>query len=95
MAKSGTHLHGCPTCGLTFVCGCRDYRSDPRCIPCIGGHEKTAIHFGRMPIACCRHLSRQARKDEIATYRLAGSQPWWICAECKRTFTYQPTEESA
>lgn len=91
MASKATHLHGCPKCLDTFVCACREARTtNPTCIRCIGGHERTTIHFGRLPRQCCTAVTRLARKDEVATYSLAGTRTWWICAECKRAFIYQP-----
>jgi hypothetical protein len=48
--------------------------------------------MGRLPIACCYMDTRLARRDEIATYRLAGTRTWFICGCCKRAFIYQPKE---
>lgn len=91
MAKPGVHLHCC-SCGDTFTCACRQPTDNPRCIPCIGGTGDSLIAQGRRPRACCVAQIRPARKDEVVSYRLAGSKPWLICGECKRPFTYRPTE---
>jgi hypothetical protein len=93
VAKPGVHMHGCPSCLDTFICACKEAAtSDPKCSRCIGGHKRTAIHMGRLPIACCYIDTRLARRDEISTYRLAGTRTWFMCACCKRAFIYQPKE---
>lgn len=86
------HLHGCPTCHDTFVCACKDLTSDPRCIPCIGKTGDSMLAMGRRPGKCCPAHIRAPRKEEMTIYRLAGSQLWWICGECKRAFNFKPQE---
>jgi hypothetical protein len=82
VAKPGVHMHGCPSCLDTFICACKEAAtSDPKCSRCIGGHKRTAIHMGRLPIACC-----------YIDTRLAGTRTWFMCACCKRAFIYQPKE---
>lgn len=92
MAKPGVHMHGCPHCKGTFLCNCREAATtDPSCVPCVNDTGRS-LHVGRLPIRCCTQESRPARKDEVILYRLAGTKPWFMCAECKRAFIYQPTE---
>lgn len=86
-------MHGCPHCKGTFVCACaQPATSDPSCVPCVNDTGRS-LHVGRLPGKCCPPNVRLARKDEQILYRLAGTKTWFICAECKRAFIYQPKEK--
>lgn len=90
MKKDGVHAHGCVGCKGRFEDACGDPKSWPKCANCNTGRQVRSplLIESRLPIACCRELSRPARKDELHTFRLYQECPWFICPKCARTFPF-------
>lgn len=88
-AKGGErHAHGCPRCHYRHEDACRDPYDDRLCIKCRGGKAWELIRKNTEPDDCCRQFSRLASKDEVESYRLAGSCLWFFCPKCARTHPY-------
>jgi hypothetical protein len=87
MAKPELHYHVCKQCKRRYPDACATPKDNKVCSTCRSG--RLSIHMqGIAPRPCCYEHLRVARKDELKTYRLAGTDPWWICAACCRQFGY-------
>lgn len=89
--KKDVHGHGCLMCKATFFDACYEPDVNHICSFCETGRGWERERDFRAPRECCRGEGcRLARKEEVASYGLAGDKPWWICTTCKRTFIYKP-----
>lgn len=80
------HAHGCLKCKARYEDACATPKVNEYCYQCRTGRQGwTDLIEARKPKACCRESSRPARKEELATYKLVGSAPWFICPVCART----------
>lgn len=87
MAKPELHYHACKFCRRRYPDACTTPKDNGKCPTCRMG--RLSVHMtGIEPRPCCYEHLRVARKDELKTYRLTGSNPWWICTECCRQFGY-------
>lgn len=88
--KKDLHAHGCTRCKAFFQDACNEPEKNWLCSFCETGTGWELLRQGRAPCDCCRAHSRLARKEEVATYGLAGDKPWWICTVCARCQVYKP-----
>jgi hypothetical protein len=93
-SKKTVHWHACRRCRLTcYEDNCDTPPINALCTSCRGGRAWQLLVEGRKPRPCCREQARLVRKDEKATYRLAGDTLWFICPTCARTHPYDPKRE--
>ena len=81
------HYHQCSRelCGRIISCACDHAELDLPCKECRIGRLRAMTDVNRDPQRCCVDNSRPVMKDEIKTYLLAGTKPWFICRTCART----------
>ena len=84
------HAHGCRRCHIRYEDACRTPTSDDLCTACRGGRAWQLLIDNAAVHSCCFLSARLVRKDEKATYRLAGTVLWFICTRCARTHPYDP-----
>lgn len=89
MPKPELHYHGCHNCRRRYPDACETPTKNGICPSCKTG--RLSIHMtGIEPRECCRASARVANKNDLKTYRLRGSSPWWLCMECARQFPFDP-----
>jgi hypothetical protein len=87
---TGRHRHGCTTCSATYEDACDDPWANGRCTPHRHPERLAPIWEQNLrPQECCA-ASIEATPADIATYRLGGDAPWWICPTCKRPHIFKP-----
>lgn len=96
MTKSSLHTHGCKGCHLSYEDACGNHRENDLCSTCKTG--KPGLYNGQpcgiyQPQACCFEQARPARKDELTTYKLSPSCPWFLCNACKRQYPFSRPKE--
>lgn len=87
MAKAEMHYHACTHCRRRYPDACTKTKANDVCNTCVTG-RLSIYAYGIEPRPCCYENLRVARKDELKTYKLAGTGPWWICTVCCRQFGY-------
>lgn len=88
--KKDIHAHGCTRCKHYFEDACYEPEKNHVCSFCESGTGWMLLRKTHDPAECCKQHSRLARKEEVASYGLAGDKPWWICSVCKRRQIYKP-----
>lgn len=98
MKRDGVHAHGCVGCKVRFEDACGDPQSMELCADCRVGRPVLSrlLIESRLPVACCRELSRPLRGEERHTFRIYQDIPWFVCPKCCRTFPFRnPTKENS
>lgn len=88
----GWHAHRCLKCGHRYEDGCSSPLENGTCGSCRHGTEWALWRTTRLPSSCCRDFAAPARPDQLAFYRLGGTDPWWVCPRCHRTHPFDPQE---
>lgn len=92
--KNSLHAHGCKRCVVRYEDACATPGEDGLCTGCRGGKVWQLLIDNRLPVDCCRELSRLATKEQKLTYRLGGTRLWFICPTCARTHPFNPRTET-
>lgn len=83
------HAHGCTRCHLKYQDTCDTPQTNGLCTKCRTGRGWELLIDNARPKDCCRlECRRVTSKQEIATYRLRGDAPWFICTTCARQHPY-------
>ena len=92
--RTSQHRHFCSdrNCRRSYQCqaviylhdGCPEPRQNARCAQCRGGAE-SRMYAGWEPRECCRNnVAQVTNRDELLSYKLGGSGPWFKCKTCAR-----------